>query len=66
MAVTQADIDKLDAAILGSGAVQSMEVAGQSYTFRSIDEMMKLRAILAQQLGAGATSYRLAATSKGV
>ena len=64
MAVTQADIDALDAAILGAGAVQSMEVAGQSYTFRSVDEMMKLRAILVQQL-AGSGSYRLAATSKG-
>ena len=65
MAVTQADIDQLDAAILGAGPVQSMTVAGQTYTFRSIEEMVKLRALLVQRL-AGSGSYRLAATSKGV
>jgi hypothetical protein len=66
MAVTQADIDKLDAAIAGTGAVEELEVAGQRYRFRSIDDMLKLRAVLSQQLNAGAGAYRLAATSKGV
>jgi hypothetical protein len=66
MAITQADIDKLDAAIAGTGAVEEMEVAGQRYRFRSIDDMLKLRAVLQQQLNAGSGTYRLAATSKGV
>lgn len=64
MAITQADIDKLDAAILGAGPVESMEVAGQSYTFRSVDDMLKLRAVLLLRLAGG--PHRLAATSKGV
>jgi len=69
MAWTQADIDKLDAALAGGGAMQSIQFADQTFTFRSIDEMLKLRAVMAQALSAAAgtsTAHRVAATSKGV
>ena len=70
MAWTQADLDKLDAAIAAGGAMQSMTFAGgDSFTFRSLDEMLKLRAIMQQALSATAgtgAAYRLAAFSKGV
>jgi hypothetical protein len=66
VAVTQADIDKLDAAIAGSGAVEELEVAGQRYRFRSVDDMLKLRAVLTQQLNPTVGTSRFAATSKGI
>lgn len=67
MAWTQADLDKLDAALANGSAVQTIAFADQSFTFRSIDEMLKLRAVMAQALNAaaGGSAYRLAATSKG-
>ena len=70
MAWTQADLDKLDAAIAAGGSMQSMTFAGgDSFTFRSLDEMLKLRALMQQALSAAAgtsASHRLAAFSKGV
>jgi hypothetical protein len=70
MAWTQADLDKLDAAIAAGGSMQSMTFAGgDSFTFRSLDEMLKLRAIMQGALNAvtgTSTTHRLAAFSKGV
>jgi hypothetical protein len=69
MAWTQADLDKLDAALAAGGAVQSLQFADQTFTFRTIDEMLKLRALIQSALNAAvgsSTGYRLAATSKGV
>jgi hypothetical protein len=69
MTWTQADLDKLDAALAAGGALQSMTFGDQSFTFRTIDEMLKLRAVMQQALNAAAgtpSGYRLAATSKGV
>ena len=70
MAWTQADLDKLDAAIAAGGIMQSMTFAGgDSYTFRTVDEMLKLRAVMQQALAAAAgvsTKTRYAAYSKGV
>jgi len=69
MAWTQADLDKLDAALANGSAVQSIAFADQTFTFRSIDEMLKLRAVIAQALNSAAgvsKAVRLAATSKGV
>jgi len=66
---TQADLDKLDAALAAGGAVQSLTFTDQTFTFRSIDEMLKLRAVIQAALNAAAgtsTTSRLAATSKGV
>lgn len=65
MAWTQADLDKLDRAIADGGIMQSIAFADQTYTFRSLDEMLRLRAVIAQSLNPSA-SRRLAATSKGV
>lgn len=65
MAWTQADLDKVDAALAAGGAVQRIRFADTEMEFRSIDDMLKLRALMAQELNQ-ATRYRLAATSKGV
>lgn len=69
MAWTQADIDKLKAAIADGAAVQSIAFAEQTITFRSLDEMLKLLAVMVQEVNAAAGSskaHRIAATSKGV
>lgn len=69
MAWTQADIDKLDAAIAGSGSMQSMTFGDETYQFRSLEEMLRLRKIMTDSVnaasGASGTS-RLASTSKGL
>ena len=68
MAWTQADLDKLDAAISSGSGLQSMMFGDNSFTFRTIDEMLKLRAVMQQALNAtaGTSSTRYAAFSKGV
>lgn len=69
MAWTQDDLDKLDAAIAGGAVLQSITFADQTFVFRSVDDMLKVRALIAQALSAEAgigVTYRLAATSKGV
>jgi hypothetical protein len=65
---TQADLDRIDRAIADGGIMQSITFADQTYTFRSLDEMLRLRAIIAGALNAaaGTSSTRFAATSKGV
>jgi len=65
VAWTQADLDKLDAAIANGGILQSLTFSDQTFQFRSIDEMLKLRAVMAQALNSQATNHRLAATKKG-
>lgn len=65
MAWTQADLDKLDAALASGAAVQSIAFADNTVTFRSIDEMLKLRAVMVAALASQRNSRRLAATSKG-
>lgn len=69
MTWTQADLDKIDAAIAAGAPLQSMTFADQEFVFRSMDDMLKARALIAQALNAAAgtpTTHRLAATSKGV
>ncbi|MBN2204298.1 MAG: hypothetical protein JW767_04670 [Thermoleophilia bacterium] len=69
MAVTQADLERLDAAIAKSAVLQSFTVGSSTWTFRSAADMKALRAELARQLAASggtARPYRLAATRKGV
>lgn len=69
MAWTQADIDKLKRAIADGGALQSIQFADQTFTFRSIDEMLKLLSLMEQEASTAAgtsRAHRLAATSKGV
>lgn len=66
---TQADVDKLKTAIANGAVVRSMTFADQTFEFRSLDEMLKLLALMVQEVNAAAgtaSSSRLAATSKGV
>jgi hypothetical protein len=66
MAWTQADLDRLDAALAGAAAIQRMKFADQEFEFRSIDDMLKLRSVVAQAVSNQAGAYRVASTSKGV
>jgi hypothetical protein len=68
MAYTQADIDALDLEIAKVRTVKASAHGDQSATFRDLDEMLKLRALMAQAVAAssGGTRTRLAATSKGI
>jgi len=66
---TQADIDKLKAAIANGSVVESMTFADQTFTFRSLKDMLALLSVMQAEVNAAAgssTSYRLAATSKRV
>jgi len=53
MALTQTDLDNLDAAI--AGAELTVEVNGRRVTYRSIDELMRARAHVASLVAAGTT-----------
>lgn len=64
MAWTQADIDTLKAAIASGSVIQSMTIAGQQFTFRSADDMLKLLAAMQGEVNSG-SRVRLAATRKG-
>jgi len=69
MAWTQADIDALDAAIAGWGAIKSFSFGDQTFERDELDQVLKLRAVIQAALNAAAgtsKAYRLAATSKGV
>lgn len=67
MAITQADLDALDAAIAaGKGAKAITFADGQTVQLSTIKEMLDLRAFLARQIDASASpAYRLAVTKKG-
>jgi len=69
MTWTQEDLDRLDTAIAAGSGVQTMTFKDQSITFTSLEEKLKLRSVMVQELAAASGSpkgYRLAATSKGV
>jgi hypothetical protein len=66
---TQADVDNLQLAIAAGRGARSITFSDQSVTFNSIDDMLKLLAVMQQSVDAAASTqkhYRLAATSKGV
>lgn len=68
MAWTQADVDALERAIAAGRGARTIQFTDQVVTFNSIDEMLKLLAIMrAAVAGAAGTSQRTryAATSKG-
>jgi hypothetical protein len=65
MAWVQADLEKLDAAIASGGVLQSMTFGDQTFSFRSIDEMLKLRSVMTQSVNSRTGGHRLAATGKG-
>ena len=64
MAFVQADLDKLDQAIVDGRGAQSISFAEQSVTFRSVDDMLKLRSLMKRQIDSALT-HRLAVVSKG-
>ena len=71
MAYTQADIDKLDADIAAFGTVEQTTIADQTTRFRSLDDLLILRAVMvaavaAQSSTTGGSRTRYAAVSKGV
>ena len=67
MAWTQADLDLLDQAIKDRGFVRGLNFSDQSITFDSLDDMWKLRSVIAHALEANAArNFRFIATSKGV
>lgn len=71
MAYTQADLDALDADIKAFGTIERTTFDNQTTQFRSLDEMMRLRAIMAADVAAatsttGGSRTRYAAFSKGV
>jgi hypothetical protein len=67
MAYTQADIDALKAAIAGGAVLQSMTFGDQTFTFRTIEEMLQVLSLMQADVSttAGTGRSRLAATSKG-
>lgn len=67
MAWTQAQIDRLETAIDKGAVLQSLTVAGQTFTFRSLDEMQRLLAQMRRELAAsGGSQTRYVASCKGV
>lgn len=71
MAYSQSDLDALDADIKAFGTIQRTSFADQDTTFRSLDELLKLRAIMAADVAAatsttGGSRTRYAAFDKGV
>lgn len=62
---TQADLDALDAEIAKVRLVKSTTFSDQSTTFRDIDELLKLRSLMAREINGG-SGTRYAATSKGL
>lgn len=69
MPFTQTDADNLRRAIADGRGARSMTFSDQSVTFNSIEDMLKLLAVMdAEVAGTLGTrrSYRVATTSKGV
>lgn len=68
MAWSQTDINTLQAAIATNGAVKSITFADQTMTFRTLDEMRELLAMMRSEVSAESPQQRrrFAATSKGV
>lgn len=68
MAWTQADVDLLKAAIVERRGARTLTFSDQSVSFDSIDDMLKLLAVMQQEIAttAGRSRTRYAATRKGV
>ena len=61
---TQSDVDTLQQAIIDRKGARTIAFADQTVTFESIDDMLKLLAVMRQSVSTSRTRY--AATSKGV
>lgn len=66
MAWTTADRDKLKAAIAAGGIVQSMTFGNQTFTFRSMDDMLQLLSLMEQEVAPAGSRTRYAVVDKGV
>jgi len=67
MAWTSADRDKLKAAIAAGSIMQSMKFGEQTYTFRTVDEMLKLLGVMETEIAsASGSTARYAVYDKGV
>jgi len=69
MPFTQTDADNLRRAIADGRGARSMTFDNQTVVFNSLDEMIKLLAIMEAEAGNAAgtrRSYRVAVTRKGV
>lgn len=67
MAWTTADRDKLKAAIAAGSIMQSLKIGEETYTFRSVDEMLKLLSVMENELAtASGSTARYAVYDKGV
>ena len=65
MAWTQADIDKLDAAIATGAKV--VQFSDQRIEYQDVDDMLKARSLMAREVNAAdIQTTRYAATSKGL
>ena len=65
MAFTQADLDALDEEIAKVRTIKATQFGDQATTFRDLDELLKLRAVMEQSLNQN-SRVRLGATSKGL
>ena len=67
MPFTQSDIDTLTQAIVDRKGARTVQFSDQSITFESIDEMLKLLAVMRQDVAAaaGQSRTRYASTRKG-
>jgi hypothetical protein len=63
MAFTQADVDALKAAIVAGKGAREITFSDQSVTFHTVDEMLKLLAVMQREVTGGSRT-RYAATSK--
>lgn len=63
MAWTQADLDRLDAAI--ASGTKSVQLDGQQRVFQSTRDMLQVRAIIVRSLNPNQPTTTLATTRKG-
>jgi hypothetical protein len=69
MPYTQEDVDRYRASILARQGARGMTFDNQSATFNSVEEDLKLLAVMEAEVAAAAGTrrrYRVATTSKGV
>jgi len=64
MAFTQDDIDNLDATIAATRGAIGVTFENQSTTFRSVEELQKLRSMMKREVDVAPT-HRFAVTDKG-
>lgn len=65
---TQTDVATIEAAIKAGAVLQQMTIGGQTYTFRTLDEMRALLADMRRQVGAAAgtaPAFRVATFDRG-